>query len=74
MTLTKKELIQRLINGEKLTPKNYNNITYCYYDETYTKPFRFIDILSYNIPMNKSWDETKWKIYIKNTKMVETKK
>jgi len=63
MILTKKELIERLLNGKKLTPKNYENIIYCYYDETHTNPFRYMNIFSENTPMNESWNETEWKIY-----------
>jgi len=63
MILTKRKLTQRLINGEKLTPKNYENIIYCYYDETHTNPFRYMNIFSENISMNESWNETEWETY-----------
>ena len=63
MILTKKELIQRLLNGERLTPKNCDTNCYCYYDETYEYPFRYMSIFSENIPMNTFWNETEWEIY-----------
>jgi len=63
MILTKRELTQRLLNGEKLTPKNYATSCYCCYDETYDYPFRYINIFSENIPMNGSWNETEWEVY-----------
>ena len=66
MILTKKELIRKLLNGEKLIPKNYNDgKSYCYYDETYDYPFRYINSFSENIPMNEFWSETEWKTYRK---------
>ncbi len=63
MILTKKELIQRLLNGEKLTSENCDTNCYCYYDEEYDYPFRYINSFSENIPINTLWNETEWETY-----------
>jgi len=64
MTLTKRELTQKLLNGEKLKPKNYSIKYYCCYDETYTSPFRIVKVnLCNNTAMNEVWNETEWEIY-----------
>jgi len=64
MILTKKELTQRLINGEKLKPKSYTDDGYCCYDESYIEPFRHVSIPSlYSTPMLNAWEHTEWEVY-----------
>jgi len=64
MVLTKRELIQRLINGEKLKPKSYTGNCYCCYDEAHIKPFRYVSIPSlYSTPMINAWEQVEWELY-----------
>jgi len=64
MKLTKKELAQKLINGEKLCSSKYYIDHYCYFDETYTNPFRLYDIKSdESFEMDNIWKETEWEKY-----------
>ena len=64
MILTKKELIEKLLNGEKLRPLSYDKYTYCYYDESYLNPFRYIDIeYNSNEEMQLLWEATEWEVY-----------
>jgi len=63
MILTKKEIVQKLIDGKKLTPVTDNNC-YCYYDDTYNNPFRFVNPdLNINSDMEIAWAVTEWELY-----------
>ena len=64
MKLTKKELIQKLINCEKLYATNRSKKHYCYYDENKINPFRYFDIeLNQSTEMNSIWEEEEWDFY-----------
>lgn len=70
LTLNKKELIQRLMDGEKLQPAD-SECGYCIYDETKDEsPFRYISE-THNTQMVGIWNKTKWKIYKEPVKFWE---
>ena len=57
LTLTKKELAQRLINGEVLY---FSDTEYVYFDPTEHPPFRFNAGLGVSVPLDL-WDVTEWR-------------
>ena len=73
LTLNKKQLIQRLMDGEKLQYISSEE-GYCIYDETFynDSPFRFITEAQ-NQAMNALWSVTKWRIYKEPVKFWEPK-
>ena len=64
MTLNKKQLTQKLLDGEKLTPTGYAKTSYCMYDDSKRSPF--ILVRGYdteNREMVNAWNETEWETY-----------
>lgn len=60
--MTKRELIQHLLDGKKMTTDKFDvpDETYCIYDDNYDNPFRYIRKLN-NSPMVGVWDYTNWR-------------
>jgi len=72
MKLTKKELIKRLMNGEKLYTTEYSVPHYCYYDESEDEPFIYVGINNNSKQKMKAiWKETEWEIYKETPKYWE---
>ncbi len=73
MTLTRKELIERLTGGEKLTCDGGK--TYCYYDDNNSNnPFRSkIADNNNSWPMDSNWSKIEWEPYIEPFKWWEPK-
>ena len=66
MKLTKKEIIERLIKGEKLYSLDHIHIMnhYCYYDEYKEVPFRLLDLdTGTETPMVDMWNMSHWEVY-----------
>jgi len=63
MTLTKEELAERLIKGEKLYAVGNDEEHYCYFDSGYKMPFRYCCTNDMNVPMDLMWLETEWETY-----------
>jgi len=64
MILTKKEIAQRLMKGEKLYVTKHSCKHYCYYNECKPNPFRYLNLEdNIDTSMDTIWDKTEWEVY-----------
>ena len=64
MILTKKEIAQRLMKGEKLYATKHSCKHYCYYNECKPNPFRYLNLEdNIDTSMDTIWDKTEWEVY-----------